>query len=138
MYSLRSIACYLLCLVLKYIFSDELFSLILPVITNNSMKAVHLFLRLITNCSMIEGHLFWGSLKGQCHEIFGRFFQAHLGPFYICLIIDTAEFSYDTTGDSRVGQYGSNLGFLNFFIIRQALLPPKVPKQANFRWSLQK
>ena len=38
----------------------------------------------------------------------------------------------------RVSQCVSNLLFFNVHIIRQAHLPPKVPKQANFRGSLQK
>ena len=39
---------------------------------------------------------------------------------------------------NRVGQYEPNLRIFNVFINRQPNLPPKVPKQANFRRSLQK
>ena len=38
----------------------------------------------------------------------------------------------------RVGQYVQNLRFFNVFIVRQARLPPKVPKQAKFLLILAK
>ena len=47
-------------------------------------------------------------------------------------------FLYDPALSIRVGQYVQNLRFFNVFKIRQAHLPPKVSKQANFRGSYQK